>query len=1007
MIRGLRLFALAIVCTNASTGFSQGRPEIRATETNREIIVREYQLAKSYMHLENGQPPFLNLVTDVVTEKDEAGNEVKDKAGNVVKKPGRRLAVDYSKAIRQYRDRTHKDDKNAPPRTPQELFHSAIQRLGILMKMDPSSQNLQLFRDVISDYIEAEALVGNDAYADASASRFPSKRPSTVPSSATQGVDKTDKSAWEAALLAYAEAEFRNAANAALRLLAQPEIIRQGNEFGLEEAPEDDRGQRPSELKLLTYAADRVTRTVLSDAKRHYYDSAFGIGKDRNMAKLRAKESFGNCAHESYLWSASLSAIANDSATLTRNDAPELQKTMMDAQDRLRDIFRGIPPRPLPKSYIPAEDSSIVFADAKVKVADALAKETIARNLTAEYYGQVDRLHAELIGQRDKFSEPIRQLTGIAFQDNGQVTLETPGKTSVTFRIYDPDPRNEGRSREERTRLAKALQDRVENSTRKFVESLVSSGLLAPSEINLAPSSVDQAIGEWESQVMPAINPQPTGDIGQQLLRVRDAQLNLLQRRKVLDDFPERIRIEEARADRLAKITVGGAETIGAHHLAMGIANTISFQVYPKPSVNVSPGSIVSGLLLKEIELERAQMQVNSGNVERDARIKLLLLDQSTAVFDVLRAGNALIQEYATLRSQVARLEALIEGWTQTRKEAKFVFEQYPVFMMEKDASQRAADESFATALEKSYVAAKALEYQWADVYQFKIRARVGDPTLPKEYIRFQNTDSLLNARTAAELDLFLSALLEWNKLLSLNRGGMGGELERVISLKSNLLGINNGVQDAMLFKRWIREHIIYKEDAPVGLAFQFSTAEDFARGKGIKPPLFARGQWNQKIVAIAISLDGKGLFEEGGGEQPPLIQIAPGGTSYIRSFPPASGTILDYDMIGSLAPDNLQVIRDPLSRGEVTPFSEYRNHMYVRADINNPLTYHDLVKLAADGLFIPRKDRIGVACSQWTVLINTYDYPENIKLKLENIADIKIGIKYVFDKDAAWVDLK
>lgn len=972
-----------ILCFLLSSAFGEDRSDGFDADAERAVALAEYQLAKSYMRLADAQPPFREVT-------EGSGAEIKAK-----------VSVNFSKAITKYRDEALKDDQHIPPRTPQVLFRSAIQRTHQLVMADHSVRNKELLRDMVSDYVEAQTMLGNAAFLEAFASRFPRNEKSTVPPKATKGVKAGDRSSLEAALLIYADQEFRHANDAISLLLQLPSTIREGNEFGLVEAPNDQRKQRPSEFKLAILASDRVTRTRLANAKRRFLDSAYGKGKDEASERESARGEFQAAAHESYLMTATMAANSEDSGAMTRGGAGDLKSTLADAQQGVFEISHGLKPRALPRSYVPEKDAALIFAEAKADVASAIEAERTLKAENQQYLVSIDRLRQELQSQRDRFATPLRDLTGI--EVTVPVLVKNADGSDRQFFIVHAD---KIKAAAERRALGHFLRDRVSNSMRQFATSLVESQLLSIDELQSSTGDANPLSGTWQDLATTTVQTQPVGQIGQQLLQIREAQLVLLQQRKALKDFAERIRIEWDYANEVVMIVEGGQKKIADNLWWSRMADSVSVSYnFPKVSVSIQPFAMMSADRQKENTLINMRIQNDSLKAETKRRVEQLLLDQMQSYYEVQKAAIRLAKEHAALQSQLAQIDWLIESWAQSREEASTVFEQYPAFLMYRDEAEVKAEKAFNIALEKCYNAARALEYQWTESFQNPVRGRAKDITL-SGYEQFTKTDSLLGARTANDLKLFLDALVAWHNELYRQRGGAGGERPKIISVREQILGLTAENKDKAAFTKWIREHLIFEGDKPVGLLFQFSTAGDFLKPMDdYSTLLFPAREWNQKISSIAVRIDGDRHYNPKNEGELPQVELVPGGISFVRRFPADGDVFETYDLRG-LGPESSEGFRLKMMLGKKPDIDSYRAYMKIPARTNQEFVYYSYTRKDDFEAAKRREDRIGVACTTWTFLIDRKYEPANFGLDFEQIRDIRIAINYVYNRDPDWVKL-
>ncbi|MBI4606043.1 MAG: hypothetical protein HY721_29100 [Planctomycetes bacterium] len=930
-----------------------------------ETAKRDLALARTYKVFE------IDGITYFFNQQDENGQKIA-------------LAPTYDDLIQKYREPVPTDPMT-PRRTPRQLFKDAIAGFRQCLRADPTSRKAREgLRDAIAEFLEGQSLIANDAFVNALRARFPRVNPNGDP------LELLDPHG----LLELAARRFEEALDELEALGELPDLLREGEPpFGL---VENGAGELvPSELYRAMLALERKERVRVARTGRLFNESALDARLPGDVAGRRAHATryAQRTAHEAYLNLAVLGALHRDPASFTRNLGAAGRTHLQDAQRVFRSIRKGENPRGYVKDFIPSKAVVELYADAVNPVIEANRDENDARQAARRYDQSLAELLAEIASQRLEFRKPLERLSGLKVFDNGSIEKVLPDGTRVAlpFNINKPEGR-EG--------FLAYVRRQIALNIRKLIEDLLAEGRFPPGEADL--SSLPEIPRDEDIT--------PIGEIGIQIIEVKDATLGILEQLELVRSYPERIRIEEERVGRIARASFRAAKQIGARQIAMGWANAFSFGFSCSSgplgggcgfSVQFSPGSIISGYLQAQITELQTELQVEIENANSEANIKNLLIDQVRAVLGLRRAEARLVQATGILNNMLAEATRLLEDWGRAQEEAAEVYFSYPTYRVERDHAIQRAEDSFNRAVESCYFAARALEHEWAETFSNPVRDPLGgNPVdLGPGYEQFTQTESLFGARDTLELCDFLRALYEWDKKLRDGRRGnpRGNESKcsELISVREQFLGLDDDLRaddqtpeeiraiNDQLFRQWLTRQLVPNSLFPgtLDLLFTFATNLESAR-------FFSTREWNQKLVGIAVSIHGTEL-----GERRPTIEITQGGTSCIRAYPPRD-QIIFCKSLQALGPASLK-------EAQQNP-AEQRTFDSVRAYFN--ASQQDFTLPSGDpnlNTLSPGLVDLSVAVDQWSFLLNRAEYPENDGFPVERITDIRMIFCYTFNTPA------
>lgn len=887
------------------------------------------------------------------------------------------LAPTYEDLIEQYLAESPTDPAE-PPRTPRQLFRDSIQNFLVALDENPGSRVAREgLRDALAEYIEGQSLIGNDALVQALRARFPRLD--------SEGNSLEDLE--PDALLELSSHRFELAMDElATVLIRYPDLFRaEGVEPPLEFV-ENSRGDLvPAELYVAMGALERKVRTRVERGIRAFRESALDtetaseVAENRELAAQRLRQA----GHEAYLGLAVLASLHPDPESATRNLSGEIRARLFTAERVFDSIRAGENPRGYVKDFVPSRPSVTrivngkqilgLYEEAVTKVVQANADENTARIATRNYDQSLVSLKNELDAQRLGYRNPLESLSGLSVNLDG--TIQKPDGTDLEININDEEGQEE---------FIAYLERQVQLNVRQLIQEFLDSGRLSRDQVDL----------ENLPEIVPGEDITPIGEIGVLILELKAANIALVDAVEVVKSYPERIRIEQERVGRIARVTFRNARNVGALQVAMGFANFLESVVTTQGGVIKRWGSIVSGFLNARITDLQAELQVSIQDANSEATIKNLLIDQQRALLGVAAAEVRVVQARGVLDNMLVRARRLVEDWGQTRVDAAERFFKYPLFRVESHQSIQRAERSFNRALEACYLAAKALEYEWGETFANPVSdpAGGGGVSLPEGYDRFTRIDSLFGVRDTVELADFLQALYEWHKALSEGLRGNGRDettqFSLLISLREDLLGFDHDLRaddqtsdeiqkrNLELFRQFVDRHRVPGSQDPEvdDLLFEFSTEIDSAN-------LFPVDQWNQKIIRVGLSLSGRDL-----GATNPVVKLTQGGVASIRRYPVTQQNINRLSLQG-LGPESLQdAFNNP---AEQRTFTEVEAHI----DASRDTFRTDPIGKMSGGLV-----ELSVAANRWTFHLDRSSKPENRGFPLEDLTDIGIIFEYAYN---------
>ncbi len=169
------------------------------------------------------------------------------------------------------------------------------------------------------------------------------------------------------------------------------------------------------------------------------------------------------------------------------------------------------------------------------------------------------------------------------------------------------------------------------------------------------------------------------------------------------------------------------------------------------------------------LSMLNALQQAEMDGINSESAIKNILLEMAVLNVSIEQARVAITHQQAQIDNLFDRLERLVANYAVAQEDFAGAYYNNPAYRMEASRAEQAANDTFETALELSYYAAKALEYQWSEKFNNPVlRLDGGMPEpLSVSFDPFMRAESVFSAQFAAlyspSLDDYLDGLQAWD----------------------------------------------------------------------------------------------------------------------------------------------------------------------------------------------------------------------------------------------------
>lgn len=374
----------------------------------------------------------------------------------------------------------------------------------------------------------------------------------------------------------------------------------------------------------------------------------------------------------------------------------------------------------------------------------------------------------------------------------------------------------------------------------------------------------------------------------------------------------------------------------------------------------------------------QAMQQADIEGTNSSAVIKNLLLEMNTLNVSSEQASASFYRQKAVVKNLGNQFERILANYAVAQEDFSDAYYNNPAYRVEASRAEQAAEDTFETALELSYYAAKSMEYMWSEKYNnpvLRLDGGLPEP-LSVTFDPFVRAESVFSAQFASlyspSLDDYLDGLQAWDVKMRQLRYPERQTSRVRFSMRDDLLGFGEftpNVAEAK-FRSFIddKRNIGENVDNP-DVQFQFSM--DIADER-----LFPNHP-NIKIESIAVNLVSTASRSIRGSSKtvPALVDLVMLDRAFIRTFfaeYPARDDILSYTLQQGRTIEKSPFIAtvDATVDGYASP----------QVDPNTQLASHS------------------PAVSTWVLRMKNNRF-NNRDLKLQYLSDIEIDIQYSYGK--------
>jgi len=607
-------------------------------------------------------------------------------------------------------------------------------------------------------------------------------------------------------------------------------------------------------------------------------------------------------------------AAKQDPDTFQTNNGYQLKRQLNDADRLYLDIQNGFNPLKLAGDFVPYQRVENFLQLARARINDAAVAEQAARDSQRSYEVDQTALQSELQSQTLQYLNQLEELTGLSMADYNLQELTTP----------------EGRA-----------QFRADAHEYAEVEK--------------------------------------KGQIGIMQLEVDAILLQAQMIQEQIGQIAERVLIEEERSESASTLILDTGERLGTLQLASTIASmcSVTAGAFTAGITCLAQGPLV-GTIQSKISVTQAIQQAELDGISSNAMVKNILLEQATLAISLEQIAKDLERQQALIETQWDQLDRILANYAVAQENFAEAYFSNPAYRMEASRAEQAAEESFETALELSYYAAKALEYQWSEKFNnpvLRLDGGLPEP-LSASFDPFMRAESVFSAQFATilnpSLDNYLDGLQAWDVKMRQLRYPERQTATVRFSLRDDLLGLGEYSADVAEAKfralvdksRYMGENTA-NPDMKMEFTLDISDESLFPSHPNIKIESI-----NANLVSTAArSVRGSNNMA------PALMDVILLDRAHVRTFfaeYPARDDMLSYQLQGGRSLDKSPFI--------ATVEADVDGYASPVASPNTQLANHS------------------PAVSTWVVRFKNNRH-NNRDLKLEYLADIEFEIQYSYGK--------
>ena len=524
-----------------------------------------------------------------------------------------------------------------------------------------------------------------------------------------------------------------------------------------------------------------------------------------------------------------------------------------------------------------------------------------------------------------------------------------------------------------------ALASELRSQTLQYLDQMEELTGLPSTNYNLQDLVTMEGRAQYKADAREYAEVQKKGQIGVQYVTIEEAMLQAKGIHLQISQIPERIGNEEQRNGRSTSLILSTGKKVGAMHLAVGVANQFSyFTGNTNSGLTYEPAAIVEGVQNQYITMAQAIQSAELDNINSEATIKNLLLEQDILSISLQQIQKDVERQNAIVDTQWANLDRILANYAVAQEDLAEAYFSNPAYRMEASRAEQTAEDTFETALELSYYAAKALEYQWSEKFNnpvLRLDGGLPEP-LAVSFNAFMRAESIFGAQFAdrhePSLDGFLDAMQAWDVKMRQLRYPERQIATVRFSLRDDLLGLGEYSPEVAEAKfRSLVDKSRYLGENTANPDMQMNFTLDI-----LDETLFPAHP-NIKIENIKANMVSTASRSVRGSSNmaPALVDVVLLDRANVRTFfaeYPARDDLISYQLQSGRTLEGSPFI--------ATVEASIDGYASPVANVNTQLANHS------------------PAVSTWVVRLKNNRY-NNRDLKLEYLADIEFEIQYSFGK--------
>jgi hypothetical protein len=727
-------------------------------------------------------------------------------------------------------------------RTPRDLILDALNQFGVATFVPALfTEATAGVQESFNELMTGQLLLGNAALERGLRTRFPRAGDGPAPPS-IEDVRRAVM-AYDVALGSVLDSLRLNPAGLRVRGVVDPQFP-----FFVENSVPAETPTAPAEIveSELRRATELLQRRALAtnELASRTFESSFADPSTGATTRAQAANLVKQSAQTTYL-NAVLLHLAQGMADYELNNGFLLTQRYSAAEQLFDTVMSG--DNPLRKgTFIPSETPDAFLSSCSNAINSAITSEKDARDFARDFDMNQTALRDALFRQRQDFGRRIELISGLPLARFPDLTSNDPMRRIA-----------------ERDRLV---------------------------------AEADQG-----AQAGLATN---NGDLAKQSDRIQQARVAFKRASEIVNQFPEKIRIEEERAGKTVSIQLDFGER-RAEFVLIGEFSKVLASGFSTPD-NISSTfgffiaqlfAIDAAIAAANVEFLRAVENARLTEVNNQATIKQLLLDQVIAAIDAESAAVDIAAQTRIFEDLRAELVQTASALAESNDNLAAAFFADPGSRILRDATVVLADLDFDVALRECFEAARALEFVFSEPYSNVVLSRA--PTTSKNVATgtaFPNAESVFAATSAnigvGSVRQFLRALDEWDKILreTGRRGPSPGGPDdgKTFSIKKDILGFKRvGAVPLMgedefnnlRFRDFLRRQRVFVANPSVAdlmLEFPIDIASP------TEAMLLNNRDPNVKIMSLRINLLGAGIVPSDA-LNPPRILVQLAGTAFTR----------------------------------------------------------------------------------------------------------------------------